>query len=571
MLRLLKINNIALIDKLEIEFDKGLNVLTGETGAGKSIIFDSLNFVLGARSDKSLIRNGESTARVEAVFDIKTNEQCKTILNQFDIEYDDQLILSRTMSIDGKAEIRVNGCSVTVNMLKEISSCLVDIYGQQEQVSLLKPKYQLSLVDMYAGKEFAKNILKYQSVLKDYKGVIKQLDELGGDISATMREKDYLAFVIREIEAEKISENEKQELLEQSKKFGNMEKIVSASATMENALSNSSPLISQSIMACGNVNSYDSQLDDLYERLKSLKIELDDIYDTVASYRDSLDFNQYTFDKIDARLEVYKKLEKKYGGSVQGILNFLEDAKSKLSLLENSQLIREDLENQKNSLLKELFVLAKHLYDERLSVSAKLSKKLQDNLKQLGMPNAKIEFVFEDFVESPDKLTLTGIGQVDIKFNANLGQDIKSLSKVASGGELSRVMLAIKSVVAELDNMPTMIFDEIDTGISGKMAQSVAEKMAQISKYHQVIVITHTIQIATMADNHYLIEKMEKNGTTISRVKLLNYEEKVGEIARFMSVDETTEFTKENARQLLQSQEKYKQSIWHFLLTNCGI
>lgn len=562
MSKSLKINNIALIENLFIEFDGGLNILTGETGAGKSIIFDALNFVLGARSDKSLIRTGESVARVDAMFDVDlSNETLKNILVDNDIDCDDgEILISRKMSVDGKSDIKVNGYPITSSMLRQITSNLVDIYGQQEQVSLLKTQNQLALLDNFASSDLDAVKSKYIAKYNELKNINKRLDSLGGDEFSASREKDYLSFVIDEIVNANITEQEERELTDQKQRLNNIEKIASGVNVSQNALNASLNYISQATSALNAVSQFDKTLLELYERLSSSKLELEDITDCISEY-DVSDYSQSEFDKIDERLDKIKELKRKYGGSCESVLEFLKKSQSRLYELENSDKLRSELEKYKGKLVEELLALAVKMNTIRAKYAKVFSQRLLLNLAQLGMPNAQIDFAINGNGENEEDLTSNGLGKVELLFSANLGGELKLLNKVASGGELSRLMLGIKAIVAETDNMPTMIFDEIDAGISGKMAQAVGEKMAEIGKYHQVIAITHSVQIASLADCHFMIRKIEKNGKTTSETIKLSDNERVEELARFMSGDNLTQNTLNSARELLEKQREFKASI----------
>ena len=331
MLKSLKINNIALIENLYIEFDSGLNILTGETGAGKSIIFDALNFVLGARSDKSLIRTGESVARVDAMFDVDlSNEALKSILVDNDIDCDDgELLISRKMSVDGKSDIKVNGYPITSSMLRQITSNLVDIYGQQEQVSLLKTQNQLALLDNFASSELDVVKKKYTDKYLKLKEINKKLDSLGGDEFSASREKDYLSFVIDEIANANISEQEELELTNQKQRLSNIEKIASGVSVSQNALNASINYISQATSALNGVSQFDKTLLELYDRLSSSKLELEDITDSISEY-DVSDYSQSEFDRIDERLDKIKELKRKYGGTCESVLEFLDKSQKML-------------------------------------------------------------------------------------------------------------------------------------------------------------------------------------------------------------------------------------------------
>lgn len=573
MLKSLKISNIALIENLFIEFDSGLNILTGETGAGKSIIFDALNFVLGARSDKTLIRNGESVARVDAVFDIDlSNTILKNFLADNDIDCEDsELLISRKMSVDGKSDVKVNGYPITSSMLRQITGNLVDIYGQQEQVSLLKTQSQLALLDNFASSELRTVKEEYSSGFAKLQAINKRLDSLGGDEFNASREKDYLSFVIKEINDANISENEEIELTQSKQRLNNTEKIASGVNVSQNALNSALNYISQGASSLGGVSQFDNTLASLYDRLQSSKLELEDILESIGEL-DVGEFSQNEYDKIDERLDRIKELKRKYGGSCEAVQEFLQKSQDRLYELENSDKLRSDLEKDKNELLSKLFSLAIKMNTIRKKYAKLFCQKLLQNLAQLGMPNAQIDFSILDDNLAEKDLTSNGLGKVELMFSANLGGELKPLNKVASGGELSRLMLGIKAIVAETDNMPTMIFDEIDAGISGKMAQAVGEKMAEIGKFHQVIAITHSVQIASMADCHFMIKKTEHNGKTTSETIKLSENERIEELARFMSGDNVTQSTLTSANELLEKQRQFKLNLdWHFLLNKRSI
>lgn len=561
MLKLLKIKNIALIESLEIEFEQGLNVLTGETGAGKSIIIDSLNFVLGARTDKTLIRNGENTAKVEALFDISNNTKVFEILNKFEIEFCDEILITRSMSVDGRGDIKVNGNPLTAGMLKEITCNLVDIYGQQEQVGLMNVNNQLALLDGYCGNELKNLKLLYVENLKEYKKIKTEMQNFGGDKESAEREKDYLIFAINEIENENISVEEENELKEKLQVLNNLEKISTNVSNLENSLGAVTQYLSNVCSNAMNISGFDVSFKDVCERLNSCKIELDDLAETVSDYSSNLSYNENEFDKIDAKLEQYKRLERKYGGSVEAVLNSLDKMKSQLDKLENSEKYLYKLEKRKQELLQIVFEQSDNINNIRRQFAEKLSLELKNNLALLGMKNASISFDFVNQEKEENNLSYNGLGQVEMMFSANLGEIEKPLSKVASGGELSRLMLAIKSLVADIDNIDCMIFDEIDTGISGQMAQAVAEKIAKISKFHQVIVVTHTLQIASMADSHYLIKKQENENKTTSSVSKMSKEERINELSRFIASDGSTELSKQIIIELLEKQNKLKSSL----------
>lgn len=561
MLQLLKIKNIALIDNMTIEFDAGFNVFTGETGAGKSIIIDSLNFLLGARADKSLIRYGENLAKVDGVFSIdENNPYFVDFFSQLGIDFENQILISRTMSLEGRNDIRVNGEIVTLSMLRELSSNLVDIYGQNEQLILIKPKKQLALIDGFASNKL--DVLnEYKNSYAQLKKINQQLNELGGDDAQRERELELLRYQIEEIEQASLTEQEELDLIEQKNKMANIEKISSLTYESENLMQ----MLTDNLSRCKNnivsASTHDSELAEIADRLTSGFIEISDIFDTLKIYNSNLSFDEGEFERIDKRLDLYKNLKRKYGRTVADINNFYVNIKNKYNLLSNSDFEIEQLKKQKQQLLKVIFGLAKQVTEIRKNVAQKLEELITINLQKLGMKNASVCFKFNEYLQEERDLLADGCDIVQLYFSANKGEDLKQLKDVASGGELSRFMLAIKSIIAETDNMPTMIFDEIDTGISGLMAQAVAEQIAVISKKHQVLVITHTPQIASMADTNFLVAKFEDENRTVSNVTKLDEQGKIEEIARFFSSGASLEYAKLNATELIKQQNIFKNKI----------
>lgn len=562
MIKTLRISNVAIIDDIVVNFENGLNSLTGETGAGKSIIFDALSFLLGDRADKSLIRYGQEKAKVSGLFAVdKNNEQIDLFAKKYDIEIDDEVLISRTITLDGKNEIKINGEPVTLSGLKELTIHLVDIYGQNDHQLLLKQKYHLKLLDNFSVN--IKNFMNsYSKLFSELKSVNKKIESLGGSDEERLREMDYLEYQINEIEKANFSEVEEQELIEEKKKMSNLEKIINQTSSAQDLLDQLVlPNMSSAYSCLSSAAVFDTELEELNQRAESLKIELVTLFEDISEYNNNTYYDEHRFNEIDERLDLYKTFERKYGGSVGEILEKLNKFKDRYNLLNNLSEERELLFKQKKELLNSLYKVAKSLTTERKKVASCLESQIQSELADLGMKNAKIKFEFNDFVEDEKNIGSNGLDDVELYFSANLGEPLKPLNKIISGGEMSRLMLAIKTVVANTDDMPTMIFDEIESGISGNMAQAVAKKMARISKNHQVIVITHSAHIASMSDNHYLIEKKENNGKTHSLITKLDHNRRVEEIARFIATDSTIELSIANAEALLLAQKQFKDNL----------
>ena len=561
MLKVLKIKNIALIDDVTINFDKGMNVFTGETGAGKSIIIDSLSFLLGARADKSLIRHGESFARVDGYFDVDLqNENINKFFNDIGLEPEDLIIITRIMSNEGKNEIRVNNNLVTLSMLKSLTSCLVDIYGQNDQLNLLNNKYQLKLIDDFNNN--SKTLIdEYGQILSQIKIVNSKLNELGGDDITRQREIGLLKYQVEEIENASISSEEEQSLLEKKQKMQNAEKIASLTNQVANGLD---LMIGELQNANNNLESasrFDGELNNLSQRLDSANIEIEDILECVKEYNDNLYFDENEYNQLLNRLDEYNNLKRKYGNSVLSVLDYYNESKQQLDMLQNSSFEIEKLEKEKKELKAKLYNKARQLTLVRKENASKMQELILQNLKNLGMNNAKLVFEFKDYNEDNMQMFSNGCDEVELMFSANKGEEVKPLKDVASGGEMSRFMLALKSVIAQTDDMPTMIFDEIDMGISGLMAQAVAIQMSKIAKNHQVLVITHTVQIASMADTNFLVKKTESETRTQTNVEKLSYEGKIEEISRFLSSQPNSEIALNNAKQLLNEQNEFKNTL----------
>ncbi|MGD9901433.1 MAG: DNA repair protein RecN [Spirochaetales bacterium] len=571
MLQSLKINSIALIDDLTINFKDKLNVLTGETGAGKSIIIDSLNFLLGARADKTLIRSGKDSAKVTGVFYVDVeNPFVADFFEKADIPSEDTIIITREMNINGKSATKVNGEFVSAAMLRAFTTHLIDIHGQNEHQFLLDEKNQLQLLDDYGQNSIKPLKADYLISYDGLKEVNRQILSFGGNEEERLKEIDLLEFEVKEIEGAKLSENEENSLQEEFRRMQNIEKIaneVNLAYSNLNGGADGSGL-SQSITfaerSLSAVEEYDEQIAKIAERLNSAKLELEDITSELGAYAEGLEFDEEEFERVDSRLDYIKKLKRKYGGSIESAGEYLEKAKTRLYALKNSAEQLEKLANAKNKLLKELFVKGSRLTEERKTIANTLSQEILEQLKELGMPSANLEVHFNNLPtlgELEQQLTSNGIDIVEFMFSANLGEPVKPLTKIISGGEMSRFMLALKTIIAKTDNIPTMIFDEIDSGISGKMAQAVSHKMAKISRNHQVLVVSHLPQISAMADTHFYIEKIVEGTKTLTNVKEITENAIINEIARMLSGEQLTEHSISNAKELKNICDEYKRKL----------
>ena len=562
MLCQLSIENIALIDKLELELKNGLNILSGETGAGKSIIIDSLNFVLGERADKSLIRFGTDKASVEAVFEDYLTPSVQNCLDDLGIEAEDVLILRRKMNADGKNECRINGRISTLSALKSLTELLVDIHGQHEHQSLLKSTNHIKLLDKLGEKKIATVKGEVEKDFDDYTSLKREFSRFG-NADERERKLDILSFQIDEIEKADVKEGEEDELLSARKRIRNMEKIISALEGAKNLLDGyDSQSVSASIKNANSllntISSYDENIVPIADRLDSCKVEITDIAETLSDMLQKLDFDSRSAEQIEERLEVVRTILRKYGGSYESLQKFYEEATKEAQMLSNATERVEQLEQEIKVAAEKLLASAKKLSQERGEIADKFEKDITKELCDLGMGGStfKVEIVTTDDV---DQISANGADSVEFMISPNVGEPLKPLAKIISGGEMSRFMLAFKNILAGVDDIGTMVFDEIDTGISGNISQVVSEKMCNISRARQVIAVTHMPSLASMADNHYLISKSTENGKTLTHVDLL--EDDTDEVARLIGGNDYSIYAVPHAKEMKANAQRYKDSL----------
>ena len=562
MLCQLSIENIALIDKLELELKNGLNILSGETGAGKSIIIDSLNFVLGERADKSLIRFGTDKASVEAVFEDYLTPSIKDCLDDLGIEAEDVLILRRKMSADGKNECRINGRISTLSALKSLTELLVDIHGQHEHQSLLKSTNHIKLLDKLGEKKIATVKGEVEKNFDDYTLLKKEFLRFG-NADERERKLDILSFQIDEIEKADVKDGEEDELLSARKRIRNMEKIISALEGAKNFLDGyDSQSVSASIKNANSllntISSYDENIVPIADRLDSCKVEITDISETLSDMLQKLDFDSRSAEQIEERLEVVRTILRKYGGSYESLQKFYEEATKEAQTLSNATERVERLETEIKVAAEKLFASAKELSQERRKIADKFEKDITKELCDLGMGGStfKVEI---DTTDDVDQISANGADSVEFLISPNVGEPLKPLAKIISGGEMSRFMLAFKNILAGVDDIGTMVFDEIDTGISGNISQVVSEKMCNISRARQVIAVTHMPSLASMADNHYLISKSTENGKTLTHVDLLK--DDTDEVARLIGGNDYSIYAVPHAKEMKANAQRYKDSL----------
>ena len=534
MLKTLYLKNIALVDEAEIAFSEGLNVLSGETGAGKSVILDSIDFVLGAKADKGMIRSGQSECSVRAEFTCEP-ELLRPVLEELDLEESDTLLIVRRLNADGRGSLKVNGCPMTATMLRKLTSQLVDVHGQSEHFFLLKETNQLRLLDQIAGTE--RERAEVASLLKERRSYAEKLSSLGGDEGERERRADILRFQIDELENAALKEGEEEELTALRTKYQNAEKILGGLKTVRDALlsdGGASDAVNTAHRGLISIEKYGDYAA-LSERLENALAEIEDIGETAESLAEELDIDEREAERVENRLDEIRSLKKKYGGSVEEALNFLSRAKEELQLLENSAEECEKLKALLESNAKKLYSACEALTKKRKEGAEGFTRRVTEELKTLNIPSARFEIAFDPYSEEDlPRAHAEGLDRVKFLFSANAGEPVKELGKIISGGEMSRFMLAVKAQLSSIGTIGTYIFDEIDAGIGGKTARVVAEKFADIAKTTQIIAVSHLAQIAAFADRQFLIEKKEEEGRTYSRIRALEEEERAGELVRLL-------------------------------------
>lgn len=565
MLKTLAIHNVALIDRAEISFSEGLNVLSGETGAGKSVILDSIDFVLGAKADKGMIRFGQSECFVRAEFSCD-EPFILQMLSDFDIEPDDTLVISRKLNVEGKGGAKINGCAVTTTMLRQLTALLVDVHGQSEHFFLLQEANQLALLDKISGKSAEEKKNDIGSLLSERKTILDMLALLGGNEEERSRRMDVLSYQIDEIERADLKSGEEEELTVSKNRFQNAEKLLDGLSTARSALINNFDdgwcgldAVNSAKRALTQIARYDTKYEILRERLENVATELSDIGDITDGYLDELDFDENERERIETRLDEIKTLKKKYGGSFEAVQLFLLQAQEELDLLKHNGEERDKLQIRLKDIEDKLYSACHELTVIRKETAKNFTKRVTEDLQTLNISSARFEVEFNDYDRSDTpNATKTGLDKIRFLFSANAGEPPKELSKIISGGEMSRFMLAIKAQYSR--NVGTCIFDEIDAGIGGKTARVVAEKFAKIAKQTQVIAVSHLAQIASFADRQFLIEKTESDDKTYTKILQVEGDARNNELARLIA-GESSELALKQADELLTKAQQYKNTI----------
>ena len=556
MLTQLHIENIAVIEKADIEFRKGLTVLTGETGAGKSIIVDSLGAVLGARTSRELVRTGADKGVVTAVFE--TNNADKW-LEDNGIDLEDEIIIQRRISAEGKNSCRVCGVPVSVSQLRELGALLLDIHGQNDGRQLMDEANHLAYLDGYG--DYGETIDRFKSAYADYKACKKEIQRLSMDEIEKERMADSLQYQIDELEKAQLKVGEEEELTAKRDLLRNSEKLTEALNGAYNALyaadQNAQSLTDEASALIGRAAVIADDLRETADIIENASSLLFDASERIRDFRDSLEFSPEEYDNIESRLSLIKKLRRKYNMDEEAMLAHLDDCRRKLSELEYAGDMLIKLNKQLEKYIDNCKKIAAELSEKRRAAAESLEKRIVSELKDLSMPSVRFSVSVEP-LESDVGFDATGADDVKFLISANAGEALGRISKIASGGELSRIMLAMKTVFSKNDPIETMVFDEIDTGVSGIAAQRVGEKMSDLSRGKQVLCITHLPQIAAIADNHDLIEKTERNGRTYTEVRELDRKGRALELARMHGGDNISELTLASAEEQLLAADKYR-------------
>lgn len=559
MLESLHVKNLALIDEQEVNFSSGMNILSGETGAGKSIIIGSINLALGAKADKDYIRTGAEYALVELIFSLNQRQQEEMKELDLPVEEDGTLLLQRKI-MAGRSVCKVNGETVSSGQLKMLSGSLLDMYGQHEHQSLLKSTKHKELLDDYAGNEVLEYKKKLKTLYHEYRETEKEISANCQDEVSRRREAELLTFEVNELEAAELLPGEDEQLEKSYRRMTNARKIKEAVFQVHGLTGYeeegcAGETIGRALRELKNAVSYDETAEELAKQLEDIDNLLSDFNRALAGYQENLEFDGEEFVRTEERLNIINHLKGKYGNTIEDIQAAFEEKKQRLEQLSNFDDYLQKLENKKEQQKKQILILCSKLSECRKKAADELSVKLKEALVDLNF----MDVVFEISVEpEEDRFSEEGYDQIEFLISTNPGERPKPLQQIASGGELSRIMLAFKTVFADQEGTETLVFDEIDTGISGRTAWKVSEKLGKLSAKHQIICITHLPQIAAMADSHFLIEKQLKDDRTVTQIALLDNEESLAELARLLGSGNVTEAVLMNAKEMKELAEQVK-------------
>jgi DNA repair protein RecN (Recombination protein N) len=556
----LAIKNIAIIESVTVSFQKGFTVLTGETGAGKSIIIDSIHLLVGGRGSSDFVRHGADKAEIEGLFLIEGDHPAIAKCSEFGIEIEEgMLLLKRDIYPSGKSVCRVNGKLVTITILREIGRTLVDIHGQHDNQEMLDEKSHLRLLDEFGGKEIYPALNEYQSIYREYVKIKKDLASLNENEQMMAQRLDLLKFQLNEITNAQLKIGEDEQLLTEKKKLTNFEKLFSSLNTTYEALQGEQKGLDWVGLALSNLDeaqTIDEELKEIYSIVSNSYYQLEDIVHTLRDKLDELEYDPNRLNEIENRLNIIHQMKRKYGDSIEAILEYCAKIDDEIEMITNRESHIETLNKKLVSIEKDLLVEANHLTSLRKNAAEKLTEAIHKQLKDLYMDKTvfEVKFFEQDNIEfQPD-----GIDKIEFYMSTNPGEPLKPLAKIASGGELSRIMLALKTIFSQHQGVTSIIFDEVDTGVSGRVAQAIGEKIYRISVNSQVLSITHLPQVAALCDHHFFIRKEIKEHRTITSIQQLSECERIEEIARMISGSHITTATEEHAKELLDLAHQYK-------------
>ncbi|MEL5864951.1 DNA repair protein RecN [Clostridium cochlearium] len=563
MLLQLNIKNFALIEELSISFEKGFNVLSGETGAGKSIIIDAINYVLGGKFNKELIRTGENKTFVEAIFTLENEMSKQELINQ-GIDYEDWIIISRESFQSGKSITKVNGRSILISQLKKITETLLDIHGQHENQNLLDSSNHINYLDYFQEEEIKKTLEEYTLIYDKIKEIEKKINELSGENSDREKIVDFLKFQIEEINNAKLKEEEEKELEDKFKLLSNCEKFTKvlnySYEILKNGSERSNSVIDTLDLVIRELASIEQDMNGVEKINKSLEniyYILEENINEIRNLKDNIYYDEEELNTINSRLYQIGTLKKKYAPTISEILQYRDKLENEYDELIHSEKIIEDLNKKRAVLMKDIKKVALELHKIREQGALDLEEKVKKELDYIGLEKS----TFKVSVELVEELKEKGMNRVLFLISTNPGEPLKPLERIVSGGELSRIMLALKTVFVDKDKIPSVIFDEIDTGISGRVAQSVAEKMYSISQKHQVFCVTHLPQISCFSDTHYLVSKKVEKNKTYTIIEKLDNIGKKQELAKMIGGSEVTDLTLKHAEEMIFMANKKKQSL----------
>ncbi|AXV42320.1 putative DNA repair protein [Staphylococcus sp. M0911] len=558
MLQTLSIKQFAIIDELEIQFSDGLTVLSGETGSGKSIIIDAIGQLIGMRASSDYVRHGEKKAIIEGIFDIDNSKDAIHVLQDLNIDIDeDFLLVKREIFSSGKSICRINNQTITLQDLRKVMQELLDIHGQHETQSLLKQKYHLQLLDNYAGEQYSDLLSQYHEVFNQYKSKRKELEELESADQALLQRLDLMKFQLEELTEASLKEGEVDQLESDIKRIQNSEKLSLALNNAHLTLTDENAITDRLYELSNFLNEINDIVPDKYVTLKE---EVDQFYYTLEDAKHELydemtntEFDEQVLNELESRMNLLNNLKRKYGKDVSELIAYQGKLENEINKIENYEQSTSHLREEINDLYQQVIKVGKSLSEKRRKVARELRDHIVSEIQNLQMKDANLEISFKPL----DEPNIEGIEFVEFLISPNKGEPLKSLNKIASGGELSRIMLALKSIFVQSRGQTAILFDEVDSGVSGQAAQKMAEKMRDIAEYIQVICISHLPQVATMSDHHLLISKHTTEDRTTTQVKELENDDRIDEVARMISGASVTDLTRENAKEMItQNQRK---------------